>query len=323
MSNKHFNTCISSNNKIWRFMSFTKDDKVLRDFIDYLRFHTSWNNKPLLQYLHRDNWKCLNFSRLSLNIYENSRCFNAMIQTVVYWQIVKICDLREIKINWKLRLMVSLYWKWLKVLRDDYSLYQSLKCFFTDWLELWEDLTITRIDYTVDCAKLNFRKQNSLNNKKWWYIFADKETNVETKYFGVKSHDSAMFIRYYDKKKDLVKSDFLRLYPEYKYLDQVMRYELSVNSKWLDDYERNIKLNSLYDLINLGYDIPFRNRKWEKDMLHWKDETLLNTCVKNINLMKNIWDIDSLDKLYCYLDSIYRKNKMSLPIYLPLVWDSD
>ena len=74
MSNKHFNTCISPNNKLGKFMSFTKDDKVLRDFIDYLRFHTTWNDKPLLKYMHRDNGKCLNFSRLSLHIYDNSRC---------------------------------------------------------------------------------------------------------------------------------------------------------------------------------------------------------------------------------------------------------
>ena len=303
-------------------MSFTKDDKVLRDFIDYLRFHTTWNDKPLLKYMHRDNGKCLNFSRLSLHIYDNSRCwFRAVLQTVVLWNIVDICDLREVKIQKDLKLMVSLYGKGLKVLRDDFSLYQSLKCFFTDWLELWEDLTITRIDYTVDCAKMNFRKENSLRNLKGGRI--EKKWIVQTKYFGVKSHDSAMFIRYYDKKADLLESNYSWLYPEYHFIDNVMRFELSVNSKWLDDYERHININSLYDLINLGYDIPFRNRKKEKELLHWKDETLLNNCVKNINLLKNIWDFESLDKLYCYLDTIYRKNKQSLPIYLPLVWDSD
>lgn len=321
MSSKHFNTCISPNNKLWKFMSFTKDDKVLRDFVDYVRFHTSRNNKPLLKYINRDNASTLFLNRL--NLLTNGwklGFFRAWIQTVFLWQIVPLCELREVKIKKNVVLMVSMYWKWLKLLRDDYDLWLSLKCFFKEWLELWDELTITRIDYTVDCAKYNFRKENTLNTKKWWNIL--KENKIQTKYFGVKSHDSAMFIRYYDKKADLLESWFYNLYPEYHFLDEIMRYELVVNSKWLDDYERHINLQSLYDLVNLWYDIPFRNRAKEKK-LHRKDDTILNNCVKNINLLKNTWDYESIDKLFIYLDSIYRKNGRSFPLYSPMKWDFD
>lgn len=323
MSNKHFNTCISPLNKLWKFMSFTKDDKVLRDFIDYLKFYTTWNNKPLLKYINRDNWSNLYLNRLSLltNSWKVWN-FRGWLQTIYLWKIVSLCELREVKIKKDLLLMVTIYWKGLKILREDYDLWLSLKCFFKDWLELWEDLTVTRIDYTVDCAKYNFRKQNSLKTKKWGII--KNKNNIETMYFWVKRHDSAMFIRYYDKKADLVSSWFVDLYPEYKFIDQVMRYELVVNSKGLDDYERVIKFNNLYDLITLWYDIPFRDRTWENDKYyHWKDETILNTCVKNINLLKNSWDFESLDKLFIYLDTIYRKNWRYIPLFTPIKWDSD
>jgi hypothetical protein len=50
----------------------------------------------------------------------------------------------------------------LKLLREDKDLWRSLKLFFSDFIMLGDELTICRIDYTVDCMKLNFRKENSL-----------------------------------------------------------------------------------------------------------------------------------------------------------------
>ena len=318
MSKNHFNTAISPNNKLNKFMSFTKDDMVLRDFIDYLTFYTTWDNKPLLKFINRDNGPSFYLGRLSLDIAKNRiGHFLWQIHTVYNGHSVAICQLKEIKVWSKLVIKVSIYWKWLKLLREDFDLYKTLKCLFTDRLMFWEELTVCRIDYTCDCAKYNFRKYNSMRAKKG-ADFKNKEwesMQVKTVYFWKRSHDSAYFIRYYDKKYEIQHGENGHntewLYPEYQFIPEVMRYELSVNSKWLDKKERDININNLYDLITLWYDIPFRNRKDEK--YHWKDETVLNTAIKNVNLLKNIGDYESIDKLYIYLNELYVNKGRSLP----------
>ena len=264
MSKNHFNTCISRNNKLNQFMSFTKYDCVLRDFIDYLTFYTTCDYKPLLSFLHRDNAPALYVNRLSVDIIRNRVWhFLANVNTVYLWKSVAICQLHELKIGSKLVMKVSLYWKWLKLLRDDYDLWVNLRLLFTDYLMIWEDLTVCRIDYTCDCAKYNFNKYNSMRVKKG-AKFLDR-WQVQTIYFGKRSHDSAYFIRYYDKKADIKDEHLEFMYPEYQYIDEVMRYELSVNSKWLDKNERELKFTNLYDLITLWYDIPLRDTKKENE----------------------------------------------------------
>lgn len=314
----HFNTCISPLNKIWKYMSFTKDDKVLSDFIDYLSFYTTWSFGPLTKLLSSDNGPALYLWRLSVDLLDRKQwLFKAWVSTVFMGYSVKICQLNEIKIKDKIVLKIDIYWKWLKLLRDDYDLWLSLKLFFSDWLLLWDELTITRIDYTVDCAKINFRKENSLKCRVSGVY--TKNWEVKTKYFWRKWHDTASFIRYYDKKEEMAVRWTTNLYPEYQFLPVVMRYELQVNSKGFDPYERCLKFDDLYNLINLWYHITDNNSSHKKQ----KDENLLNDTLSNINQLYYKKDFESLDKLYCYLDSIYRKNHRSLPIYMPLVWDSD
>ena len=160
MSKNHFNTAISPNNKLNKFMSFTKDDMVLRDFIDYLTFYTTWDNKPLLKFINRDNGPSFYLGRLSLDIAKNRIWhFLWQIHTVYNGHSVAICQLKEIKVWSKLVIKVSIYWKWLKLLREDFDLFKTLKCLFTDRLMFWEELTVCRIDYTCDCAKYNLRNK--------------------------------------------------------------------------------------------------------------------------------------------------------------------
>ena len=306
---KHFNTCISPNNKLAKYMSFTKDDKVLRDFIDYLSFYTSRNHDVLLRLLASDNGPSVYLGRLSVDCIDNKIwLFRAWISTSYMWMSVKICQLREMKIKDKVVLKVDIYWKWLKLLREDKDLRNSLRLFFSDWLCLWEDLTVCRIDYTVDCMKYNFKKPNTLRSRAYVPMYMDGA--VKTKYFGIKWHDSAMFLRYYDKKWEINDRWTSLLYPEYQFLKEVMRYELQVNSKWLDPCERYIKLSNLYDLINLGYDIKLNSWSHVKK----KEETSYSIIVSEINKLRNAKDYEWLNKVYIYLENVFTKKKLITPV---------
>ena len=306
----HFNTCISPLNKIWNYMSFTKDDKVLSDFIDYLTFYTSWNFAPLTKLLSSDNAPSVYLGRLSIDRVENKIwLFRAWVSTSYLGYSIKVCQLQEIKLWNKIVLKVDIYWKWLKLLREDKDLWNSLNCFFRDWLMLWDELTICRIDYTVDCMKLNFRKENSLRCRVSWIFM--KDWDVKTKYFGVRWHDTAMFIRYYDKKEEISKRNTSMLYPEYQFLPCVMRYELQVNSKWFDKIERIIPYNDLYSLICLGYNISDNKSSHKKQ----KDESIYKEIVKKINDLCSSKDNESLEKVYIYLLRVFKQWDLVCPVW--------
>ena len=309
MSRVHYNTKISKLNKIGQFMTFTERDKVLSDFIDYLSFYTTRNFAPLTKLLSSDNAPSVYLWRLSIDCLEKKIwLFRAWVSTSYLGYSLKVCQLQELKIWNKIVLKIDIYWKWLKLLREDKDLRNSFRLFLSDWLLIGDDLTVTRIDYTVDCAKLNFRKENTLRCRCSWLI--NKDWEVKTKYFGVKWHDSAMFIRYYDKKEEISKRWTAMLYPEYEFLPVVQRYELQVNSKWLDDYERHIKFSDLYDLINLGYHIWNRKREDYK----CKDESLYCRIKHWIDELYREKDVESLQKVRIYLDWVFRKWGLESPV---------
>ena len=304
-----FQNWISQENKIWHFIKFNKNDKILTDFIDYLSFYSSWNFATLTKLLSSDNGPSVYIWRLSIDRSENVRgLFRAWVSTAYMWYSVKVCQLAEMKIWNQIVLKVDLYGKGLKLLREDIDLYKSFKIFCSDWLDLWEDLTITRIDYTVDCMKLNFRKYNSLRCRCSGVYYKDGLT--KTKYFWKRWHDSAMFIRYYDKKEEISNRNTSYLYPEYQFLPEVMRYELQVNSKWFDPDERVIKLKDLYSVISLGYHIGYNTSPHNRK----KDESTYELIIEKNNELKNIKDNESLDKVRIYLDWIYRKWGMVSPV---------
>lgn len=300
MSNNHYNSVVSINNKILEYMSFTERDDVLSDFIDYLSFYTTWSHWPLLKLLNSDNWPSLYFWKLSLDCLENKIWFfKAWVSTSYMWYSIKLCQLFEVKIWNKVVLKVDIYWKGLKLLREDKDLWNSLKLFFSDYLLLWDDLTICRIDYTVDCWKINFRKSNDLRCRVSWTFYKDWE--IKTRYFWKKWHDSARFIRYYDKKEEIRVKWTEMLYPEYRFLPNVMRYELQVNSKGFDDFERVIKFSDLYRLICLWFHIW----NWKKSVKALKDESVLSDVLDKIQKFHSQKDFDALEKISCYLHRLW------------------
>ena len=90
-----------------------------------------------------------------------------------------------------------------------------------------DEITITRTDYTCDCAKYNFRKVNTLNAKIRGKI--EKKDGLEYIVFGRKGK-SARVLRYYDKKKEILTRGTSFLYTDYFGYSEIMRYELPVFS---------------------------------------------------------------------------------------------
>jgi hypothetical protein len=89
-----------------------------------------------------------------------------------------------------------------------------------------------------------------------------------------------LFIRYYDKKKDLKGTKFERLYPEYSKYETVMRYELQVNS---DGISPNDKEKTVYDLekiVNFNQDVSKNRRSHKRYTAADKDYRAVEMIVK-------------------------------------------
>lgn len=288
-------TKISPLNKIGKYITFYESDCVLDDFIDYCGFYWLRDHEKVLKLLKSDNWGSLIIDNklvlTNLNWYAN---FRAMVSVSIYWLPINIVQLREIKINWKVVLDVDLYGKGIKLIREN-DLRGSLYKLFVYYLGM-DDIKLTRVDYTVDCIKQNFDKKNSLSCRVS-QIITNKvggENLVKYKTFGRKWHDSAFFLRYYDKKHEINCRWTWYLYPEYSLLPSVMRYELQVNSKWLDRLESEIKIDELYSFLTLEKSIPSPFGKHEKK---YKDETIEKQVIDWIKKLVKLKDEDALDKI--------------------------
>ena len=286
---------LSPNNKIWNYIKFYESDGVLAEFIDYVGFYWKRNNARILTYLKNNNWACLYLSRrLVLFKVDKSAYFNAFVSVSLYWSPVNVCQLREIKVGWKMVLDVDLYWKWLKLIREEW-LWDELYLLFNYYLCM-DEIVLTRVDYTVDCQKRDFDKVNTLSNRVGaeFYRVENNHKIITGRYYWRSRHDSARFLRYYDKKHDNEVKNQSHLYPEYSLIPFVMRYELQVNSKGLDDYERCITINQLYDVITMWKEI--KSSVW-KHLLKNKDWSLEELAIKTIKQLINQKQEQSLDKL--------------------------
>lgn len=291
---------ISPNNKIWKYVKFREDDIVLDDFMDYCWFYWEWSRDKIMVYLRSDNgWSLVIDNRIVLNNLNWFWPFRAMVSVALYGIPINILQLREIKIWWKLVLDCDLYWKWIKLIREN-DLRPSLYKLFTYYL--WMDsITITRADYTVDCMKMNFDKKNSLPCRISWQIINSNEVKYKT--FGKKWHDSAYFLRYYDKKHEIESRWTSYLYPEYNLLKTVMRYELQVNSKWFSKVEREITINDLFWFVTLSYDIGWRYRRRKFEEIK-RDKSLLEDIIRKIVMLKNKKYVDDLLQLRFILNNL-------------------
>lgn len=284
-------------------MDFYESDLFLDEFIDFIGFYWSWKHERVLTLLKSDNGGSIYLSkRLVLNNLNWFWNFRAMVSVSVYWTPVNVCQLREITLNWKIVLDVDIYWKGCKLIREVW-LREELYLLFNYYLQM-NEITITRADYTVDTQRLNFEKPNRLKYRKSWVIKESDDFSYVT--FGKKSHDSAKFLRYYDKKLEIKTRHTECLYPEYSLLSNVMRYELQVNSKGFESLENVITISELYDFITLHKEIKSSSWKHIWKMLY-KDWSLETWIIEGIRKLQNRKDIDSLDRVKTFL---YGENYM-------------
>lgn len=309
---------IDPRNKIGKYIKFNSRDKVICDFIDYVAFYGRWNPSLLMNLLVSDNWPSVYVWRITITKWDTPRLFTCFWQVVVAWKIVPIFRLQELKLSWSKdwNLKVDLYWKWVKLIREEWLWCDVLRV-LKDYCKL-DDITLTRADYTVDCAKYNFRKKNTLRNSTSWVIckanrvihekdyditknieslnktINDKQKKVQYILFGNKSSSTARFIRYYDKKREIVARWTQFLYPEYFDVPEVMRYELQVNSKWFDDDERHLKVEQIYDFITFWLNITDSSVSHKRVP---RNESMYKRIEYWINKLKRENDYESLEKI--------------------------
>lgn len=288
---------LSPNNMLNKYMKFTLKDWYISDFIDYCAFYWVWHHELLLNLDRSDNWASLYIdNKLAVDI-ESYANFKAYVSVCVCGLPVKICQLKEVKVWNRVVLSVNIYWKGCKVIREDW-LWPSVYKFFTSYLGL-HDIVITRIDYTCDCSVMNFNKKNFLTNSVCWYftkkIWRGKKKELLTyKLFGRKGSDSRRFLRYYDKKEEIIKRWTSYLYPEYEKYNSVMRYELQINSKWFDDFDRRKKIEDLESIITMwNYIINSSWKHKKKD----KDESLENVVLMGIRKLLKKNDTRAIDRI--------------------------
>lgn len=299
MRNYKPKTYISPNNKIWKYIKFTKRDKVLCDFIDYLAFYGKWNRRKTLSLLSSDNAPSFYAGKISIEKNEWVSTFQAFGSYSYMGMSVRLFRIWEIQIWWEVVLKVDIYWKGLKIIRED-NLWANIELIFKSYFGM-DEIKLTRVDYTVDCAKYAFKKKNSLKTSIKGKV--EKENNVEYLVFGRKGQ-SARFIRYYDKKKEILARWTSWLYPEYFGYSEIMRYELQVNSDWMDNYERYIKIDDIRGFVDFWFSISDNTSSHKKRLYDMEKENSLYAWVKYaIRKMQREKDYHNLQKIKLLLFS--------------------
>lgn len=212
----------------------------------------------------------------------------------------------ELEVQSKMVLKVDFYGRGLLVVNKE-NLWSSVEKLFTKFFWM-DEITITRTDYTCDCAKYNFRKVNTLDAKIRGKI--EKKDGLEYIVFGRKGK-SARVLRYYDKKKEILTRGTSFLYTDYFGYSEIMRYELQVNSEGFDKYEREIKISQLKDYANFGCYIPDNQAKH----IRRRDESILEWIKRWIRKFVRDNDKESLEKIDLYFEDL--KNRWILD---SLVW---
>lgn len=305
MRNYQKSRFLHPNNKLGEYIKINKTDKFIRDFIDYIGFYWDWEKTDWRYLFMSDNSPSAYVDRIQLKAVpaSNGR-FQCYAFYSVMWYTVDLFRIKEIKLGEKMVMKIDFYWKWILVVNRE-NLWASVEKIFSKFFGM-NEIYITRTDYTADCAKYNFRKENTLGARIAGII--EKVDNVEYKLFGRKGK-SAKLIRYYDKKKELKERWTAWLYPEYLEFNEIMRYELQVNSEGFDKYERILTIQKLKDYANFGlYIAPnasphIRTReetilewikRWIRKLVRDKDKESLEKVDLYLEDLKNRWIIDSL-----------------------------
>lgn len=312
-------------NKLNEYMKFDKRDNVICDFIDYVAFYGCRDNPSLRWLFASDNWPAVYVGRITLTKSDNRQLFTLFWQYVKDNKVVQLFRIQELKLpkqeKDKRFLKVDLYGKWVKLIREDW-LREDVYTVLTRYCGFKEKITLTRVDYTCDCATYNFRKPNSLKSLTKWSIYKTerrkndreldvlntqietynqennkKRKKVEYLLFGNKSSSTARFIRYYDKKAEIIARWTQFLYPEYFEYPSVMRYELQVNSKWLDDSERHISVEDLYSFITFGYSVLTRKEWKHRAVKNFTLYEYVKYAIRKLKREQDYWTLEQIKLL--------------------------
>lgn len=227
---------------------------LINTFIDFIWFYYEWNlweiNKDVAMVRKSDNDNMLYFDNFYLDY---SSKYYLMVYVLHLWLIIPFARIETIHISTLPYTKVSLYWKWLKAMRDVPHLYSSFISLFVQLWYKYERLYYTRLDITRDYSRLWFNIKCKLRTKKTFTVYW--HSWLETKYFW--SPKSSVYIRYYNKKKELADKWRLDLYPEYQSITEVMRYEIQIKNKAIP-----LHINQDYSTI-----------LWLKKLALWEDQT--------------------------------------------------
>lgn len=238
----------SQNNRVLQYLKIGIRDWFIEEYVDFLTFYWDFLSETMVLRC-RDNDAGANFFWFHLARWnEGSWRKNIILKIIYYYEgnLIDIGQFNEFSKDWKKLLRCQIYGKGLLILNRENlrEKFESLLKFF--WLN---SICLTRIDYAVDCKKINFKKKNTLNARKGGQIHNVKTWEIE--YVGFWSRwVSPLYLRYYNKKRDLKDSNYERLYPEYDKYDQVMRYELQVNSDGISPNDKIITVDELKNIAN-------------------------------------------------------------------------
>lgn len=293
----------SVQNMLRKYIRFTDSDCYIAEYVDYLTFYGSYLSETMVLWC-RDNDCWINYFGFHLTRWKEWSWVKNIILKIQYYyegKIMEIGQLNEFTGKWWARfLRVQLYGKWLLVvnrenLRDEL---ENLLFFFG-----MSEITLTRIDYAIDCEKMNFKKPNYLKAKKSWQFTNLRTGELEYLGFGAK-WVSPLFLRYYDKKKDLKDSKFERLYPEYAQYDTVMRYELQVNSDWISEKAKYQHIYDLKGIVNFWKQVYKTKRSHKKYNESDKDFKTVQDIILNYKKTGNNGQISRILMLleWCILN---------------------
>lgn len=279
-------------NKLGDVLKITKEDWYIADFIDYIGFYWKWKKTDWYYLFMSDNGREAYVDNISL-IAENTSSGRIYIYGLYAYagRVVRLFRADQMTM-WKDFVMkIDLYGKWILLANKEnlrWTLEKIRIKFF--WME---EVKITRTDYTCDCSKYNFRKTNSLRVKIKWKFYTKDELSYY--WFGKKWKNR--FLRYYDKKAEILKRWTQFLYPEYFGYSEIMRYELQVNGSALNDLYRVMNVDQIKDYANFGIYIPKNNRSHKKLL----DDDILEETLANIKKMYRLWMKDNIEKIKLFL----------------------
>ena len=268
----------SPSNRLLEKLKITDSDCYIAEYIDFLSFYGKYLSEVLV-FRCRDNDAGANYFGFHISRWNEGKWYKNIILKIIYyyeWKLVDIWQLNEFTKDWKRLLRVQLYGKGILVINRE-NLWRNLEnlLFFFGM----NDITLTRTDYAIDCEKINFEKKNLLKAKKAGQFHNARTGELEYLGFWAKGK-SPLFIRYYDKKKDLQRTKFERLYPEYEKYDTIMRYELQVNSDGISPEHKDKTVYDLKKIANFGQEIAMNKRSHKRYVAADRDFRVVEGIVK-------------------------------------------